>query len=258
MGRRLGQHFLHNPEILERLAEAACPQREALVIEIGPGKGALTKHLLARAGRVVAIETDPVLVAFLKERFSETAELTVVCSDVLAADLGQWGPAVVAGNLPYYIASPILAKVLGLGALLRRAVFLLQKEVAQRLTASPGSRDYGFLSVRTQFFARPEILFTVRPGAFRPPPKVESAAVRLEPLDPDSRQAVDDPARFLEFVLRCFRQKRKTIRNNLAGTVSRAVLDSIAETGRRAEDLSLEEFVTVYRKLVLPESPLRR
>jgi 16S rRNA (adenine1518-N6/adenine1519-N6)-dimethyltransferase len=255
VGRRLGQHFLHNREILERIAGAACPDREPLVIEIGAGKGALTKHLLPRADRVVAIETDPALVEFLGQRFPESTGLTLIRGDVLKSDLTQWGPAVVTGNLPYYITSPILAKVLALGPRLRRAVFLVQREVAQRLTASPGTRDYGFLTVRTRLFATPEVLFTVKPGAFRPPPKVESAVIRLEPRGSESRPEVDDLDRFLDFVLQCFRQKRKTIRNNLAGDWPRDVLDSIPETGRRAEELTLEEFVSLYRNVGVTVPP---
>lgn len=219
------------------------------MIEIGAGTGALTEFLLERAGRVVAIEKDPALVARLAERFSGMAHLEIVQADVLALDLGQWGSAVVAGNLPYYITSPILNKVLALGPHLRRAVLLLQKEVAERLTAAPGSRAYGFLTVRTRLFADPEIVFLVGRGAFRPPPKVESALVRLAPVRPEQRWEVADPEAFLRFAARCFRQKRKTIRNNLERYYSRAALEARPEAGRRAEELSLEELAELYRKL---------
>lgn len=249
MGRRLGQHYLANQAVLNRIATSACPRREPLVIEIGAGRGALTAHLLEYAERVVAIETDPMLAEHLRERFGEPPGLTLLHADVLKTDLGQWGPAVVAGNLPYYITSPILSKVLGLGPLLRRAVFLVQKEVAERLTAAPGGREYGFLTVRTQFFAKPEILFTVQPLAFRPPPKVDSAVVRLEMRPADGRWGVEHPERFLEFASLCFRQKRKTIRNNLAGAYPRPVLDDCPETGRRAEQLGMAELVGLYRRL---------
>jgi 16S rRNA (adenine1518-N6/adenine1519-N6)-dimethyltransferase len=248
VGRRLGQHFLASWEILDRIATAACPDHEPLVVEIGPGRGALTKHLLPRAGRLIAIETDPRLVSFLQDRFPDAQNLNIIRGDVLQTDLAQWGPAVVAGNLPYYITSPVLAKVLQLGPLLRWAVFLVQKEVAERLTASPGTRDYGFLTVRTQFFAAPEVLFTVKPGAFRPPPKVESAVVLLKTRPPEERPAVD-AAGFLDFVLQCFRQKRKTIRNNLSGIWPRVFLESLPDTARRAEELSIPEFVDLYDRL---------
>src|SRR5579862_2665218 len=150
MGRRLGQHFLANKAILERIASTACPETAAVAVEIGPGKGALTSYLLARAERVIAIEIDPVLVQYLRAKFRDEPKLTIVDADVLKTDLGQWGRITVTGNLPYYITSPILYKALSLGPQLTRAVFLVQKEVAERLTANPGTRDYGYLSVQTQ------------------------------------------------------------------------------------------------------------
>jgi 16S rRNA (adenine1518-N6/adenine1519-N6)-dimethyltransferase len=245
VGRRLGQHFLVQGSILNRIAAAACPQREDLVIEIGAGRGALTAKLLERAGRVVAIELDPLLAEHLRVHSSaETVE-----ADVLATDLGQWGRGVIAGNLPYYIASPILEKVLRLDY--RRAVFLLQAEVAERLVAQSGSRDYGFLTVATAMFANARLLFRVKPAAFRPPPKVDSAVVLLEP-----RPAVtDDPDGFLRFAGLCFRQKRKTIRNNLAEAYGKALVEAWPEAGLRAEQIPLEQFLEMYRRVRAPAEP---
>jgi len=237
---KLGQHFLTQRGILVRLAEAACPEREPLVIEIGPGRGALTKFLLARADRVVAIELDPALAAGLRRRFPQ---VEVVEADVLETGLSQWGPAALAGNLPYYITSPILERIFAMGVALRRAVVLVQLEVAERLVAKPGTRDYGFLTVETQCFTQLEILFGVLAAAFSPPPKVESAAVRLEP-----RQPVEDAAGFLEFAGRCLRHKRKTLRNNLLPFYGRQV-EAWPEAGLRAEQVAIEGLVELYRRV---------
>ena len=251
MGRRLGQHFLVRQSILERIAEAACPAGVDTIVEIGPGRGALTAHLLARPARVIAIEIDPVLVHYLRAEFRDQPSLTLIEADVLKADLDQWGRIAVTGNLPYYITSPILEKTLALGENLEQAVFLVQKEVAERLTAQPGTRAYGFLSVQTQLLSDAELLFDVPADAFRPRPKVDSAVVRLvpRPLSPGLVQA-----RFLEFASRCFRHKRKTIRNNLAPYYERTKLDAIPATKKRAEQLSIPELQELHCRLAGPVS----
>jgi 16S rRNA (adenine1518-N6/adenine1519-N6)-dimethyltransferase len=218
-----------------------------VVVEIGPGKGALTAHLLERAERVIAIEIDHVLIQYLTAKFRGEPRLELVEGDVLKVELAQYGPEAVAGNLPYYITSPIIEKVLGMRRPVRCAVFLVQKEVAERLTASPGARDYGYLSVATQFLAKAELLFTVAPGSFKPPPKVDSAVVRLTPRSPAT---VGDSAAFLRFVGLCFRHKRKTLRNNLGGVFPPEVVAALPEAGMRAEQLSLEMFVDLYGRLV--------
>jgi 16S rRNA (adenine1518-N6/adenine1519-N6)-dimethyltransferase len=239
VGQRLGQHFLIRGSILERIAAAACPAREPLVVEIGPGRGALTEKLLHRADRVIAVELDPYLADHLHTRFPP---LEVVHADVLSTDLAQWGRAVIAGNLPYYVTSPILEKVLRLDFI--RAVFLVQKEVADRLAAAPGSRDYGFLTVQTAVFSHVRKLFEVKPSAFHPPPKVDSAVVLLEPRPP----VVADPDAFLRFAGLCFRHKRKTLRNNLAETYGKDLVDAWPEASSRAEQLSLEQLLDLYRR----------
>jgi 16S rRNA (adenine1518-N6/adenine1519-N6)-dimethyltransferase len=250
VGQKLGQHFLKRSSILERIAQAACPEPTPLVIEIGAGEGALTEHLLEHAGRIVAIEKDPELVERLARRFHGDDRLEILEADVLETDLAGWGDAVVAGNLPYYITSPVIERTLAMGKLLEHAVFLVQREVAERLTANPGSRDYGFLSVATQLYADTKMLFSVPPEAFRPPPKVDSAVVRLIPHHRGAGHgAVVDPAPLLAFVGLCFRHKRKTLRNNLGPIFGNALIDQMPEAGLRAEQLSLEQFRRLYRRL---------
>ncbi len=245
MPRRLGQHFLSNSTILERIARAACPEPADLVVEIGPGKGALTQHLLKHAARVVAIEIDTILVQYLQQKFKDEPRLTILSQDVLKADLGAWGPAVIAGNLPYYITSPILEKVFSTGGAWTRAAFLVQKEVAERITAKPGSRDYGYLSVQTQSNASAKILFSVGRGAFSPPPKVESAVFALDRIPPP----VEDLPAFLKFASAAFRHKRKTLRNNLVERYSREQLDAVNIGSKRAEELSIPELASIWKQL---------
>jgi 16S rRNA (adenine1518-N6/adenine1519-N6)-dimethyltransferase len=229
---------------LERIAAALCPQAPSLVIEIGAGRGELTARLLERAGRVVAIEVDARLAEHLRSKFSDEPRLEVLHQDVLETDLARWGSVPVAGNLPYYIASPIIERVARLKP--PRAVFLIQNEVAQRLVAKPGSRDYGFLTVQVALWMEARLLFRVRPAAFQPPPKVDSAVVLLEP----KRESGDlETDAFLSFVAQCFRHKRKTLRNNLAESYGKQAVESLPEAGLRAEQLSLEQFAALYRRL---------
>jgi len=241
---RLGQHFLTGGSFLARIA-SACPARSPLVVEIGAGRGELTGFLLSRADRLIAVELDAGLAAGLRERFAAQANVEILQADILDVALDRWGPVTIAGNLPYYITSPIIAKIAGLRRLLECAVLLVQKEVARRLTAAPGSRDYGFLTVRTQLFTVPEYLFPVPASAFRPPPQVDSAVVRLTARR-DSPLA--DAEGFLAFASRCFRQKRKTLRNNLAADYPRVEWKALPESGLRAEQLSLEQLVGLFTR----------
>jgi 16S rRNA (adenine1518-N6/adenine1519-N6)-dimethyltransferase len=241
--QKLGQHFLVRGAVLERIAAAACPAGEPIVVEIGPGRGALTGKLLARAERLVAIELDPYLAAHLRLKFQSDPRLEIVEANALETDLLQWGPAVIAGNLPYYAATAIIERAVRLPV--PRAVFLIQREVAERLVAQPGTRAYGFLTVATAVFADVQLLFEVKPSAFHPPPKVDSAVVRLVPRAP----AVDDPEGFLRFAAQCFRHKRKTMRNNLAEIYSHEVVDTWPEAGLRAEQMAFERLVEMYGRV---------
>jgi 16S rRNA (adenine1518-N6/adenine1519-N6)-dimethyltransferase len=235
--RKLGQHFLVQQSILAQLAGAICGEHTPRVIEIGPGRGALTRHLLPRTDELHAIELDTGLASFLQRQFAAEAKLRVHRADVLETDLSQWGDAAIAGNLPYYITSPIIRKFLELDEVFRTAVFLVQREVAERLLAAPGTRDYGYLTVMTQLVCGVELVCHVPAAAFSPPPKVESAAVRLtrKPVQP-----LDLPE-LLKFVARCFAQKRKTLRNNLRPFYG-PTIDKMPEAGLRAEQLSVEQF----------------
>ncbi len=257
MGRRYGQHFLARKSIIDRIAAAACVGESDLIIEIGPGRGALTEALLDRATKVIAIEVDPVLVHYLQQKFRaqlETGRLELIQGDVLKADLASLSRrrAAIAGNLPYYITSPILERVFALENVWMRAVFLVQLEVAARLAAGPGSRDYGYLSVLTQVHAKPEILLEVPRAAFRPPPKVDSAAVCLTPRDAAGEWNIADRGAFLRFASECFRHKRKTLRNNLASAYGRDRVDALEEGGLRAEQLSIARLADLYKRLEQP------
>ena len=240
--RKLGQHFLSRGSILERIAAAACPVRQDLVVEIGPGRGALTEKLLQRAARVVAIEVDPLLVEHLRLKFAAEPRLEIVCADVLETDLAQWGRAAIAGNLPYYIASPILEKVLLLNP--PRAVFLIQKEVAERLVARPGDREYGYLTVRTALVRPRAPALRGEAGGF--PPAAQSRfrrgaagaahrrpgrarprrlpALRRPMFPPKAQDAPQQPGRLLRKGSgRCLARSLPPRRTNLARRVRRNV-----------------------------------
>ncbi|MFI5246245.1 MAG: 16S rRNA (adenine(1518)-N(6)/adenine(1519)-N(6))-dimethyltransferase RsmA [Gemmatimonadales bacterium] len=181
--KRLGQHFLTDPRILGRIADALEITRNDTVVEIGPGRGALTEQLVTRAKRVVAIEIDRDLAGLLREKYAGDARVTIVERDVLDVSLGEaaGGPYLVAGNVPYNITTPILFHALERPRA-ARAVYLVQREVAERVVAVPGSENYGALSANVQALASAELVFKVAAGAFTPPPKVESAVLRITPL----------------------------------------------------------------------------
>lgn len=243
MSRPYGQHFLRSQPVLDKIAAAVAPTgQEPHIVEIGPGRGALTNALLPRCERLTAIEVDPLMVAALPAH----AKLTVLQQDILQTDLGALGPFALAGNLPYYISSPIAAQVFAATGAWTRAVFLVQLEVAQRMAAAPNSRDYGYLSVLTQLHAHAKILFQVPPGAFAPPPKVKSAVILLEPKPVDPAYAKP----FLRFVSAAFQHKRKTLRNNLGAVFPKAAVEAQPEAGLRAEQLALPQLQDLYARLL--------
>jgi 16S rRNA (adenine1518-N6/adenine1519-N6)-dimethyltransferase len=217
---KLGQNFLIDEAARQAIVDALGVIGERTVIEIGPGHGAITSMLAARCRRLIAIELDAALAAELRFRFRADPLVVVLEADVLEVDLAALVPpgesADVVGNLPYYITSPILIRLFAAGTrgLLARAVVMMQREVAERLSAAPGCREYGLLSATTQMNARVETLFTLPPTAFSPPPDVTSTVLRLE-FAPRFAELGVDAAGFDKFLRSCFAQKRKTLANNL-------------------------------------------
>lgn len=201
----------------------------------------------------MAIEVDTVLVHYLRQKFQSavaSGQLELIEGDVLKTDISRLHPRpVIAGNLPYYITSPILEKTFSLRPGWERAIFLVQAEVAERITAGPGSRDFGYLSVLVQVYSTPELLFPVSRAAFRPPPKVDSAVVRLTPRDTTAELGVTNVRGFLKFAQQCFRMKRKTLRNNLAPAYGADRMAALPEAKLRAEQLGVKELAALYRKL---------
>jgi 16S rRNA (adenine1518-N6/adenine1519-N6)-dimethyltransferase len=244
--KSLGQHFLHERHIIDKMLLAIDPKPGDRFVEIGPGQGALTFPLLDRHGALTAIEYDRDLLAPLTEAAKAHGELSLVHSDVMDVDftaLAAGTPFRLVGNLPYNLSSPILFHALDHAAVIRDMHFMLQKEVVDRMAAGPGSKVYGRLSVMLQAYCKVTSLFKVPPGAFRPPPKVDSAVVRLVPLPPE-QVGIVDPKRFADIVRAAFGQRRKTLRNALS-TVCDA--ERIAAAGidpqARAEQLHVAEFV---------------
>lgn len=253
--KRFGQHFLHDRHIIERIIRSFDPAAGDSIVEIGPGAGALTFPLLDRLGRLTAIELDRDLVPLLRERAASHGALRIIEADVLTVDftaLADGTPLRLVGNLPYNISTPILFHALEHAAAIRDMHFMLQKEVVDRMAAAPGSKTYGRLTVMLQARCAVEPLFGVPPGAFRPPPKVDSAVVRLVPLR-DDRYALRDRGVFENLVRHAFAQRRKTLRNALAAVAS---AEQIAAAGvdpqSRAEAVSVDAFVTLANQLASP------
>ena len=266
---KLGQHFLVDSSANTRIVEALGDISESTVLEIGPGRGALTSALAKRARRLIAIEIDRVLAAQLRMNFSQEANVEIIEGDILAIDFDtlfgpkpgstrpgmnhQPEPVRVVGNLPYFITSDILLRLFEFGQYFETIVLMVQREVADRLAAAPGGSDYGLLSATAQLYTRVEKLFTLPPGAFSPPPKVDSTVVRLRMASKiDSLQVPE--AEFINFLKLAFGQKRKTLSNNLKSRYEAKVLRAAFEKAGvkpavRAEALSLEKTAALFREL---------
>jgi 16S rRNA (adenine1518-N6/adenine1519-N6)-dimethyltransferase len=255
--RALGQHFLRDAGIARAIVDLVAPTANDLVVEIGPGEGALTAELARRAGRLIALEIDPVLVTRLRARFPDV--------EIIADDARTWnygglvtppgGRVLVVGNLPYSVGKPILMALVAARTAIDTMALMLQREVAERVAAAPGSRVYGSLSVLTQLYCSVELALRVPPTAFRPPPKVESAVMRLSVLRAPSVPVADE-RRFHVVVRAAFAQRRKTLANALSAGLGRPAeeMRSAAESAgidpsRRAETLTILEFAELSRRL---------
>ena len=266
---RLGQNFLTDRDAAEKIVNALGDVSQSLVVEVGPGRGALTDALVKRAGRVIAIEFDRMLATELRVKYSREPKMEVLEGDVLAIDfrtvlhrtigpLNDLRPlkperARLLGNLPYYITSDILLHIFEFHDQFDLIVIMVQREVAERIAAKPGSRDYGLLSATAQLYTQVEQLFTLPPGAFAPPPKVHSTVLRMK-VAPRFDELGVAPTEFIEFLKLAFAMKRKTLLNNLKKRYSeeqiRAALKQLGvRTDIRAEAMSLEKTAAVFKAL---------
>ena len=257
--RALGQHFLRDFGIARAIVDLAAPTAQDLVVEIGPGEGALTGELARRASRVIALEVDAVLTGKLRARFS-AGDVEVIDADARTWDYGALvappgGRVLIVGNLPYSVAKPILQALVTARAAIATMTLILQREVAQRLAAPPGSKTYGSLSVFTQLYCDVRLVLHVPPGAFRPPPKVDSAVVQLS-VRSGPRVRIGDERWFHSVVIAAFGQRRKMLANALAAGLGRPI-ESVREAAgaaaidpaRRAETLTIEDFAGLADRL---------
>ena len=249
--KSLGQNFLTDPHYLRKIVDAAQVGPDDQVLEIGPGLGHLTRELAARSGRLMIIELDDRLIPRLREEFGSSPSVEIVHADALGYDFdslpGKWK---VVANLPYYISTPLIQRLIGRREHFTTLTLMLQKEVAERIAARPGGKEYGFLSVLVQYSAAPRLEFSVPAGAFTPRPKVDSAVVTLTMRD-RREQTVSDESLFLRVIKAAFSQRRKTLRNSLSQLgYPKEVMDVVhgktgIDLGRRAETLSVAEFVLI-------------
>lgn len=258
---KFGQNFLVNRGVLEAIVRAVGATEHDLVLEVGPGVGTLTSALAPAAGKLIAIELDQGLLPILKETLAPYPHVEVLHADILQVDLKKMiegqrldGHVHVAANLPYYITTPILMRLLEERLPLANIVVMVQKEVADRMVAAPGSKDYGALSVAVQYYSVPAVVTQVKRGSFFPPPEVDSTVVQLRVREQPPVEV--DPTRFFQVVKAAFGQRRKTLHNalGLLGIDKGKIGELLAAAGidgqRRGETLSLEEFAAIAREFV--------
>lgn len=254
--KRLGQNFLIDEGLAERIVDFAGVSRDDVVVEVGPGLGILTRPLLERAGEVIAVELDRALCDILAKIFSGYGNLKVICEDILKVDIKSLvkdGKLKVVGNLPYYITSPLIFHLLEQRRAIDSILITLQKEVAERILTSPGTKDYGAISVGVRFYTRPSRMGTISRAQFWPRPKVDAGIIRLEVLDSPS-VPVRDEELFFGVVRASFGERRKMVLNSLSsartlgvkkGSLKKAFLDTGIDFRRRPEELSIEEFARI-------------
>lgn len=246
--KRFGQHFLHDTRVINRIVQAVNPRPGEPLVEIGPGQGALTFPLLQKNNQLTVIELDRDLVPLLQKKAEGKGDLRVINSDILSVQLNELDlrtPLRLVGNLPYNISTPLMFHLLSQQEFITDMIFMVQKEVADRIVAGSGNKQYGRLSVMMQYYCKSELLFDVAPGSFKPPPKVDSSIIRLlphtQPIFPDC-----DVQQLDRVVSQAFNQRRKTIANSLSALIGRAQLEQLGISPRlRAENLSLEDFVRI-------------
>ncbi|TNE76631.1 MAG: 16S rRNA (adenine(1518)-N(6)/adenine(1519)-N(6))-dimethyltransferase RsmA [Gammaproteobacteria bacterium] len=252
--KRFGQNFLVDPHIIAKIVAAISPRPGDNIVEIGPGQGAITEPILSRCPTLNVVELDRDLIPLLQAKFHQYPGLQIHQGDALKTDFERFyepgRPLRIIGNLPYNISTPLLFHLLEQSTIIRDMHFMLQKEVVDRLAASPGEKHYGRLSVMVQYHSQVEPLFRVPAGAFRPAPKVESTIVRLQPY-PQPPHPAQDLGHLSRLVNACFQQRRKTIRNTLKHLTGEEQLASLEiDLSLRPERLSVAEFVQLSNQLV--------
>ncbi|HEK1766921.1 TPA: 16S rRNA (adenine(1518)-N(6)/adenine(1519)-N(6))-dimethyltransferase RsmA [Pseudomonas putida] len=255
--KRFGQNFLHDAGIIDRILRAINAKAGEHLLEIGPGQGALTEGLLGSGAQLDVVELDKDLVPILQHKFADRDNFRLHQGDALKFDFNTLGvpprSLKVVGNLPYNISTPLIFHLLAHAGLIRDMHFMLQKEVVERMAAGPGGGDWGRLSIMVQYHCRVEHLFNVGPGAFNPPPKVDSAIVRLVPHEVLPHPA-KDPALLERVVREAFNQRRKTLRNTLKGLLDSQAIEAAGVDGSlRPEQLDLAAFVRLADKLALQQ-----
>ncbi len=249
--KHLGQNFLYDPFLLRKIVDAAALEANDTVVEIGPGHGSMTRILAERARRLIAIELDMELHKKLEREFGQRDNVTLVHADALSFDYAGAGPFKVVANIPYYITTPLIFRLLDYRETLRSMTITIQKEVAERIVASPGGKDYGVLSIAVQYYCNTELKFVVRKESFRPVPRVDSAVVHLR-VRQEPAVDVDDEALFFRIVKAAFAQRRKMMSNTLKGTIPHAkeILEALGiDPARRPETLSIAEFANIANEV---------